>query len=237
MREVLARYCSQPAAAALTLLGKEAAVIGIYSPVNRCMKTSLALTMGQLMGRSEKVLYLSFEEYSGFSRLTGEHYDQDLSDVIYLYRQQACSWLRLKAAVYSWGDLDYIPPVRYGEDLNQADPEEMARLIRMLAADSGYEKILVDVGQMGKGALPILRICDAIYMPVRDDYISMAKVEEFETYLKAAGGDRVLERIRKLRLPHQGLQVRRENYMEQLLWGELGDYVRRLLRKSGTDGI
>ena len=237
VREVLARYCSQPAAAALTLLGKEAAVIGIYSPVNRCMKTSLALTMGQLMGRSEKVLYLSFEEYSGFSRLTGEHYDQDLSDVIYLYRQQACSWLRLKAAVYSWGDLDYIPPVRYGEDLNQADPEEMARLIRMLAADSGYEKILVDVGQMGKGALPILRICDAIYMPVRDDYISMAKVEEFETYLKAAGGDRVLERIRKLRLPHQGLQVRRENYMEQLLWGELGDYVRRLLRKSGTDGI
>ena len=157
--------------------------------------------------------------------------------MIYLYRQQACSWLRLKAAVYSWGDLDYIPPVRYGEDLNQADPEEMARLIRMLAADSGYEKILVDVGQMGKGALPILRICDAIYMPVRDDYISMAKVEEFETYLKAAGGDRVLERIRKLRLPHQGLQVRRENYMEQLLWGELGDYVRRLLRKSGTDGI
>ena len=54
VREVLARYCSQPAAAALTLLGKEAAVIGIYSPVNRCMKTSLALTMGQLMGRSER---------------------------------------------------------------------------------------------------------------------------------------------------------------------------------------
>ena len=131
----------------------------------------------------------------------------------------------------------FLPVIHDRSKSIQTRLEEMARLIRMLAADSGYEKILVDVGQMGKGALPILRICDAIYMPVRDDYISMAKVEEFETYLKAAGGDRVLERIRKLRLPHQGLQVRRENYMEQLLWGELGDYVRRLLRKSGTDGI
>lgn len=237
IREVLARYCSQPMAAALTLLGKEASVIGVYSPVNRCMKTSLALTIGQLMARTEKVLYLNFEDFSGFSRLTGEHYDRDLSDVIYMYRQQTCSWLNLKTAVYSWGDLDYIPPVRYGEDLSQADPEEMAGMIRMIAADSGYEKILVDLAQMGKGSLSILQICQVIYMPVRDDYISTAKVEEFEDYVKAAGGERILERIRKLRLPHNGLQVRRENYMEQLLWGELGDYVRRLLRQSGSDGI
>ena len=61
VREVLARYCVQPAAAALSLLGKKAFTIGVYSPVNRCLKTSLALTMGQLMGRTQRVLYLNLE--------------------------------------------------------------------------------------------------------------------------------------------------------------------------------
>lgn len=234
VREVLARYCVQPAAAALSLLGKKAFTIGVYSPVNRCLKTSLALTMGQLMGRTQRVLYLNLEEYSGFSRLTGENYEHDLSDVLYLYRQNACSWLRLKAMVYSWGDLDYIPPVRYGEDLSQLDPEDMADLIERIAADSGYEKVLVDVGQMGKGALSILKVCDGIYMPIKEDAISQAKVEEFEEYLQAAGQEKVLDRIRKLKLPYHSTFGKRESYMEQLLWGELGDYVRQLLRgKSG----
>src|SRR5699024_4503206 len=172
---------------------------------------------------TQRVLYLNLEEYSGFSRLTGENYEHDLSDVLYLYRQNACSWLRLKAMVYSWGDLDYIPPVRYGEDLSQLDPEDMADFIERIAADSGYEKVLVDVGQMGKGALSILKVCDGIYMPIKEDAISQAKVEEFEEYLQAAGQEKVLDRIRKLKLPYHSTFGKRESYMEQLLWGELGD--------------
>lgn len=181
------------------------------------------------------MLYLNLEEYSGFSRLTGERYHHDLSDVLYLYRQGACSWLRLKAMVYSWGDLDYIPPVRYGEDLSQLDPDDMADLIERIATDSGYEKVLVDVGQMGKGAVPILKVCDGIYMPVKEDAVSRAKVEEFEEYLQAAGQERMMERIRKLKLPYHNTFGNRENYMEQLLWGELGDYVRQLIRGTSWD--
>lgn len=235
VREVLARYCSQPVAEALALLGRRAVTIGIYSPVNRCLKTSLALTMGQLMGRTERVLYLNLEEYSGFSRITGESFVHDLSDVLYLYRQNGCSWLKLKTMIYSWGDLDYIPPVRYGEDLSQVDPEDIARLIEKIAADSGYEKLLVDVGQMGKGAVPILQSCDVVYMPVKEDCISAAKLEEFEDYLRIAGQEKLLERIHKLKLPYHNSFGGRETYMEQLLWGELGDYVRQLIRGGGRE--
>ena len=46
--------------------------------------------------------------------------------------------------------------------------------------------------------------------------------------------EKVLDRIRKLKLPYHSTFGKRESYMEQLLWGELGDYVRQLLRgKSG----
>ena len=41
-------------------------IIGIYSPLGRVLKTSFALTMGQLMARDKAVLYLNMEEYSGF---------------------------------------------------------------------------------------------------------------------------------------------------------------------------
>lgn len=71
-------------------------------------------------------------------------------------------------------------------------------------------------------------------MPIKEDAISQAKVEEFEEYLQAAGQEKVLDRIRKLKLPYHSTFGKRESYMEQLLWGELGDYVRHLLRgKSG----
>lgn len=230
VREVMACYSGCPSQPELEVLGEKAAVIGIYSPVNRCLKTSLALTMGQLLSRNERVLYMNLEEYSGFSLLTGEKCLKDLSDVIYLYRQGACSWLKLKSIVHSWGGMDYIPPVRYPEDLGEISSAEMAELIEQIARDSGYEKIVVDVGQMGRGALDLLKICQGIYMPVKDDCVSAAKIQEFEGYLKEAGAEEILERITRLKLPYHSSFGRRENYMEQLLWGELGDYVRQLLR-------
>lgn len=230
MREVLARYCSQPMEPALALLGTKAAVLGVYSPVNRCLKSSLALTLSQQLARDESVLYMNLEEYSGFSRLVSSDYEMDLSDVLYLYRQGAYNWMRLKSMIYNWGNMDYIPPVRYAEDLSQVSPEEMALLIDRIARESGYDKIVVDVGQMGRGVLPILSICDVVYMPVREDLVSAAKIEEFEEYMEEAGDKAVRDKIQKLRLPSPGRIVRREGYLEQLLFGELGDYVRQLLK-------
>ena len=105
----------------------------------------------------------------------------------------------------------------------------MAHLIDRIAREGGYKKIVVDVGQMGRGALSLLSICDAVYMPVKDDLVSMAKLEEFEEYLGEADQTDVKGRIQRLKLPENSTVLRGENYMEQLLWGELGDYVRRLL--------
>lgn len=229
MREVLASYCSQPMEPALALLGARAAVMGVYSPVNRCFKSSLALTMGQVLARKEAVLYLNLEEYSGFSRLVGGDYRCDLSDVLYLYRQGGYNWMKFKSMISNWGNMDYIPPVRYAEDLSQVDPEDMAQLIDRIARESGYDRMIVDVGQMGRGALPVLSVCDVVYMPIKEDCISAAKVEEFEEYLEEADDAGVRAKIQKLKLPKNTGIGKREGYLEQLVWGELGDYVRQLL--------
>ena len=58
----------------------------------------------------------------------------------------------------------------------------------------------------------------------------MLKVEVFEEYLEASGRKKLKEKIQKLKLPSQNDVIRNENYLEHLMWGELGDYVRQLLR-------
>ncbi len=232
MREVMDCYCTEPAEPGFTMVSKISRVIGVYSPVNRCLKTSFALTMGQLLARDSKVLYLNLEDCSGLGRLIGEEYKSGLSDLLYYYSQEGFSWVRLGSVIYTWGDLDYVPPVRYPEDLSQVTAQTMAGLVGRIARESAYEVIILDLGQFGKKASEVLEICDVVYMPVKDDCLSAAKVEEFEEYLVSSGHESLKNRIQKLKLPYHCSFGRRDNYLEQLLWGELGDYTRQLLRKQ-----
>ena len=88
---------------------------------------------------------------------------------------------------------------------------------------------LLEIGKQKSLAVRCVSETDAVYMPVKDDLVSMAKLEEFEEYLGEADQTDVKGRIQRLKLPENSTVLRGENYMEQLLWGELGDYVRRLL--------
>ena len=231
LREVMACYGAEKKTMSdqLAVLKKTTEILGVFSPLGRCLKTSFALTLGQILAKDKAVLYLNLEEYSGFTRLINSEYKADLSDVLYLYRQGGYNWMKLKSMISNWGNMDFIPPVRYAEDLSQVAPEDMAQLIDRIARESGYDRLVVDVGQMGRGALPVLSMCNVVYMPVREDYISAAKIEEFEEYLEEADDAGVRDRIQKLRLPrHTGI-AKQEGYLEQLIWGEMGDYVRQLL--------
>lgn len=233
IREVMACYCDKPELDLLKASSSQCRMIAVYSPINRCLKTSFALVLGQLMAQDEKVLYLNLEEWSGLQALTGEEYAGDLSDVLYLYRQGNYHWLKLSSYVYSWGNLDYIPPVRFPEDLEDASPEGLAELILKISQESIYDAVIIDAGHFGKQVCSLLKICSTIYMPVKDDCVSAAKLEELTQYLERTGNGDILDKIQKLKLPFHSSFGRRDTYMEQLLWGELGDYVRQLLRGSG----
>lgn len=235
LQEVMACYCTAPLQPGLALMGKRAVIMGIYSPVGRCGKTSFALTLAQMLGKKQAVLFISMEEYSGFSKLVCNGYEQDLSDVFYLYQRGDFNWLRLKSMILSNGNVDYIPPVSYGEDLDQVTPEEITGLLKKIAAESGYERIIVDIGHMGKGALSLFEACDVIYMPVLEDRVSAAKLEDFEDYLKEADDRGIRQKIQKLRLPAGRRAVWGGNQVEQLVWGEMGDFVRKLL-EGGYEG-
>lgn len=230
IREVMACYCERREAVPGLSVKKKAKLLGVYSPIGRCLKTSFAITMGKLLSRDCPTLYLNLEEFSGLSALTHMEYKKCFSDLLYFYCSGNYSSLRLSSVIHGMDGLDYIPPVRYPEDLEQAGAEQVAGLLQTIARESTYEMLVVDVGSLKRTALEVLKLCDIIYQPVKEDGVSQAKLEEFERYLEQSGNQELKERIQRLKLPYHSSFGRKENYLEQLLWGELGDYTRKLLK-------
>lgn len=238
LREVMAYYQVRPEQTALTAVGTKSMIMGVYSPVNRCGKTGFCLTLGQILARESRVLFLSLEEHSGLSRLTGTVYTASLSNLIYKYREGGYTHMSLGSVLYNWGGMDYIPPAAYAEDLAELRGEELGEMIARIAADGIYEVILADIGHLGRGMEPLLELCDIIYTPVKEDCVSAAKLEAWQEYLDRSGRSHLWERVRLLKLPRPGIVWQTETYLEQLLWGEMGDFVRTMLKgQRGEDGM
>ncbi|MCD8225635.1 MAG: hypothetical protein LUC99_12460 [Clostridiales bacterium] len=231
LREVMTSYqvCAEPLPGIVPGL-KKSAVFGVYSPIGRCGKTGFALVLGQLLAKEGRALYLNFEDYSGFARMMGTGYSQSLSDLIYYYRTEGYNRLRIAGMVYNWGGLDYIAPTACAEDLGEIRGAELARLTAEIAGDGIYESIICDLGHLLRGEQDILELCDVIYTPVKEDAVSAAKMEEWQEELERSGHGRLWERVHILKLPRPAVFRQNEAWVEQLLWSEVGDFTRQLLR-------
>lgn len=204
-------------------------IVGIYSPVARCLKTSFALTLGQVLSKNQLVLYINFEEFSGLESLFGKVFSADLADAVFYFSQGQIK-RQIGSIVENWHNMDYIPPVRYPEDFADVTAAMMADMIKEIAAVCHYDVILLDFGSSIRFASALLCHCQRIYMPILEDPVSSGKLEAFESWMKMKNQTEVLAKITRLKLPfHRGFG-NGEMYLEQLLWGELGDYVRTLVK-------
>ncbi len=236
LREVMTCYRVKEQPDFFPAVGKRARIIGVYSPIGRCGKTSFALTLGQVLSKDGKALFLTLEEFSGFAKMTGRSYESGLSELLYYYRQSEYNPLRLGSVVHSWGSLDYVPPAAYAEDLDQLGGETVAGLVEQIAAEGSYDAVVVDLGHFFWGAELVLALCDVIYTPVREDAVSDGKLKEWKEYLEASGRGRLWQRLRIIKLPNVRISAGKENYPEQLLWGEMGDFVRSLTGMTAREG-
>ena len=100
---------------------------------------------------------------------------------------------------------------------------------------SNYDVVILDLSDSVSQLYKVLEQCTRIYMPIREDPVSLAKLKELEQYFSQTGNGMLRERIKRLKLPYHG-SFGRGDYIDQLLWGELGDYVRQLLRGSSVGG-
>ena len=103
----------------------------MYSPVGRTMKTTFALTMGQILAKRKAVLYMNLEEYSGFEYLLEQTYEQTMGDLLYYLRQKVPNWtMRMNRMIQTMNNLDFLPPVFTPGDIQSTTPEEWIELLQ-----------------------------------------------------------------------------------------------------------
>ncbi len=230
LREVLSIASMTDIRVSAVTSGNEGVVYTVYSPVKRCLKTTFAMTMAQILSEKEDTIYVNLEPDSGFSALFMESYEADLSDLVFYLRDGGRDrfGLRLQSIVRENRGVKYIPPVSDPGDLSQINADEMIELLSAIK-EMGYRELVLDMGIYMGGFERILKASDRIYVPVRKDSMSQAKISQINSYLHFVGQAEQSERMQILELPYfkdiPGIAGDLRNT-------DLGRYVRELLEKD-----
>lgn len=209
--------------------GCKTVFIGNYSPVHRSMQSSMALTLGQLLAKEHSTLYLNFEHYAGFAELVPDMQTLDLADLLYFLSTDKEKFrLRLQTMLKHIGQLDYIPPMKSGQNLLTITAAEWLGLFQKIEELGQYEYVILDLTESMQGLFQILRLCRKVFTVTREDRIAQSKLLQYEQLLSLCEYEDVLENTRRLSLSHIH---RLPEELEQLTKGDLAEMVRELMKE------
>ena len=214
--------------------GSNTRLIGMFSPVKRCLQTSFALTFGQMLAEKFRVLYLNFEHCAGNRELLPDTQTRDLTDLIFfLNTDKERFLLRMQTILQKKGKMDYIPPVRAGMQLLEVTPEEWLEMLRRIGESEEYDYVILDLSENIQGLLQLLRLCTRIFTLTKDDRAARGKVAQYEQVLALYEYEDILQKTSMYKLP----RFRKlPESVEQMTRGELADYVRRIMEEMLSEG-
>lgn len=214
--------------------GYEADAVMIFSPNGRCGKSQLALSLAKALSDAKRTLYITFEEVSWLTELTGSVHKQTLTEALYYFKEDALDALKLKALVYADGALDYIAPVRNPSDLSALTPDEFGRFLHLLQRLGGYDIIVIDTDCAAGRFSEIFRRCRRILIPAPRDQAGTCKLEKFRDFIEKNGDGSIKNRIRVIELPHSDPDLSRHG-MQRLAAGERAQLAHAVIRNHVFD--
>jgi len=201
-------------------------IIGVISPVRHEMQMLFSILLAKNAARRDKVLYINLLEFSGFSDIFGEAF-YDIGDVVLQLRERNNKSEHLRTCIYEGEMFSYIAPVSNPENVREITSADVEKLLEWIAQNTDFQVVVLDIGTNVKGFVEVLSTCSKIYCLRKRGYLFEAQMRQFEAYLERASEHVLRERIISLELP---LQVKAVcggiNLIEQLDWGEFGDFVR-----------
>lgn len=230
MRQILGKVKEDGGEKTEKLSGVGMKIIGVYTPVGRCMQTSFSLLLGQILTRQKRTLYLNMEGFSGFRILLGRELKPDIADFMYYAERDRKKFMaKLEHMIDTIGGLEYIPPAAAFTDLCSITQEQWTRLFRELEADGRFGYLILDLTEHVQGLFQILKQCDLIYTIESDDAVGNAKIQEYEQMLHMMKCQDVVNKTKKKQLPK--LHKTQIDF-EQLVYSDLGDYVKQLVKED-----
>lgn len=211
--------------------GRQAQMIGFYTPVSRCLQTSIAISLGEILSADYPVLYLNLEEYSGLGTLLDKPFHGSLGDLLYICE---CAEDRLPSKLPLFlgraGNLDVLPPARNPYELRNVTAGSWITLIDALNQLTSYSCMILDLSGAVDGLTEILKRCSLIYTIEREDVMSAAKLEEYERFLKESGDSEILERTIRLPVPLFRTLPAKIGHLDI---GNLAAFVRERIKADG----
>lgn len=203
LKELLALLALEPGRTAHIRRRQSLHVTGFYSPVKRSLQTTFALTMGQILGKRGKTLYVNLESYSGLGKLVGREFSHDLSDLLY-YLQNGKNNLELylSSITEQIGNLEVLPPMHCQMDLISILPREWLQLFYEIETHTEYEYLLLDLSDSVQGLFELLQQCDRIFTTTAEDGVALAKLDQYERMLEQCQYEEIMEKTCKCKFPH-----------------------------------
>ena len=226
LHEIMVYYSDRSKAVSTALRTglKKMKIIGVYTPVGRCLQTTFSLTLGQMLARSYKTLYLNFEIYSGFARMMSKNFDSDISDLMYYFscaREKLA--YRMQSMIETVNGLDFIPPADIYQNLAGIRGSQWIDLFQEIEKSSEYEYMILDLSDGILDLWDVLRECDYIYTISREDGAALAKIEQYEKALESMNYGDITARTTKWKLP---IFKQLPLHFEELTYGELAGYIK-----------
>lgn len=229
VREIFSYYQSYGKKEELLSFRRE--LIGIYSPGHSIWQTPFALTLAQVLGQQEHVLYVNLKECAGFTEWFQEEYQRDLLDVMYLCltgkgNVPEC----IGSAVYHMENFSYIPPAGDSACLGEVLKQDYLKFVKLLAGQSGYGLVILDFGMMVPGFFTLLEECSKVYVLTEPGGLQAASLQHFRQMADRQARPELQQRIDYLTLPKlQPTAGQKGQWLQQWMWGSLGDYARSLM--------
>ncbi len=235
MKKIIEYYAEGEGQQAVPAAGgrkRKMELIGVYSPIGRCLQTSFSLILGQILAKKKRCLYLNFEAYSGFSMLLEKEFHHDFMDLMYFLKEGNGKFVyKLAGMVDSIGSLDFIPPTASFPDILEMEGEQWQLLLDELERNTDYEAVILDLSDHVRGLFEILERCSRIYTITKQDGMALAKIDQYEKLLAYMKKEELLKKTITCSIP----VFKQVPYkMIYLSHSQLADYVKNLLKEQGA---
>ncbi len=229
MQQIM-RMCAEENKPHRECIHKGLNVIGIYSPVKRCFQTTFSITLGQILAKKYRTLYMNFEPFSGFDYMCKRNTKNDLLDLVYFSECQADGFkYRTESLVEHIGKLDYIPPAKSYLKYADIDSDRWLRLIKSIEEQTDYEYLILDLTEQVSNLPRVLNRCSKVYTIIDKERLATAKLMQYKDLLQSGAYAQVLLKSENIELP-QFNNIPEE--MEMLPYTDLADYIRKLLESG-----
>lgn len=233
MKEVI-NYCSSEGETNSLYLSDtwhDTKIIGIYSPACDYGKTAFALALTYIYSKDSESLYMNLEEFSGVSKLFLSGYQKDLSDLFYFYMESPNKLSQeLISTIQSVCGIDIIPPLKYSNDLRDIKVDEWKDFIYKITDATEYKVIILDLNNMINDVISLLEICSEIYIPIKNDSLSDARLSEFDEFLINTGKEEILSKMIVFNMLESYPPDFDANYIENLFLSPFVSFVEEKMK-------